>query len=72
MGCLTGQRCLQCLPFTSKFLKWPVFFFLQTILGTRVTFVGKNINIIAASKNTETYMPWMVSTVFDTHTPKLE
>ncbi|KAI1232021.1 hypothetical protein IHE44_0007066 [Lamprotornis superbus] len=29
----------------------------QTILGTRVTFVGKNINTIAASKSTETYMP---------------
>lgn len=40
----------------------PVFFFLQTILGTRVTFVGKNINITAASKSTETYMRWMVST----------
>jgi len=62
-GCLTEQHCLECLPFTSKFLKWRVFFFLQTILGTRVTFVGKNINIIAASKSTETYMLWMVSTV---------
>ena len=68
-GCLIEQRCLECLPFTSKFLKWPVFFFLQTILGTRVTFVGKNINIIAASKSTETYMPWMVSTVLTLRHP---
>lgn len=62
-GFLTEQCTLECLLFTSRFLKWPVFLFLQTTLGTRVTFAGKNINIIAASKSTETCMPWMVSTI---------
>lgn len=71
-GCLTGQRCLECLPFTSEFLKWPVFFFLQTILGPRLTSMGKNTNMIAASKSTQTYMPWMGSIVLTLLTPKLE
>lgn len=54
---------LQSSLFSPGFLNCSVFFFLQTILGTRVTFVGKNINTIAASKSTETYMLWMVSNV---------
>lgn len=53
----------EALAFYLKVSKVSFFFFLQTTLGTRVTFVGKNISITAASKSTETCTPWMVSTV---------